>query len=463
MGEYVVKLPDVGEGIAEAEIVEWHVNVGDTVDEDALLVDVMTDKATVELPTPVAGTVTRLAGEAGDVVAIGSDLVWIDTDADAGRDTGRGGDAGTDADAGTDTDADDGTDTDAGGEAVEERPDVSSFEPDELTADVVPAAADGETNEQRQPDRSRERDEASSSPARGALAAPAVRRRAAALGIDLTEIDGTGPDGRVVHEDLDRHIVDRSSAAPATAPAARSAPAPARDTEADEIDAVKVIGLRRNIAKRMQEATRRIAHFTYVDEVDVTDLERLRAELNGRDDGRPRLSILPFLMRAVVVAVADHPQLNARYKDDDGVIERHRAVHLGIATQTPKGLMVPVVANAHAADLWTLAAEVTRVANAARDGSIGLDELQGSSITITSLGALGGIVTTPVINHPEVAIIGVNKIVVRPLWSDGSWLPRSMMNLSSSFDHRVIDGWDAAQFIQRVRQLLETPALLFVE
>ena len=418
MGTYVVKLPDVGEGIAEAEISEWHVAVGDTIAEDQPLVDVMTDKATVELPTPVAGTITRLAGEAGDVVAIGSDLVWIETDGDAPAAT---------------------------------EPSEPPEQPAESdTAPSVAEAAPMQRATDPRPEPSKPR------PA-GALAAPAVRQRANALGVDLAGVAGTGPDGRVTHEDLDRHIAGQQRPTPT---ARLAAPV---DTETDDVELVKVIGLRRNIAKRMQESKRRIAHFTYVDEVDVTELERLRAELNRQHEGeRPKLSVLPFLMRATVVAVGEFPQMNARFNDDDGVIERHRAVHLGIATQTPKGLMVPVLHQAQTGDLWTFASEVALLSTAARDGTIGLADLQGSTITITSLGALGGIVTTPVINHPEVAVIGVNKIATRPVWTDGAWVPRQIMNLSSSFDHRVIDGWDAAQFIQRIRVLLENPALLFI-
>jgi 2-oxoisovalerate dehydrogenase E2 component (dihydrolipoyl transacylase) len=283
-----------------------------------------------------------------------------------------------------------------------------------------------------------------------------VRRRAADLGIDLTAIVGSGPEGRVVHGDLDRVLTDRGVAAP---------PRPLATTPselADEVEPVKVAGLRRNIAQRMQESKRRIPHFTYVEEIDVTELERLRAELNRQhEDERSRLTVLPLLMRAIVVAIAEFPQMNARFKDDDGVVERHRAVHFGVATQTPKGLMVPVVEHAEGLDVWSMAEEVARLSAAARDGTVTLDELHGSTITITSLGALGGVVSTPVINYPEVAIIGVNKIFTRPLFVDGAWLPRQLMNLSSSFDHRVVDGWDAAQFVQRIKALLETPALMF--
>jgi 2-oxoisovalerate dehydrogenase E2 component (dihydrolipoyl transacylase) len=413
MGTYVVKLPDVGEGIAEAELVEWHVAVGDVIAEDQPIADVMTDKATVELPSPVGGTIARLGAEAGDVVAIGSELVWIETD-------GAGG-----------------ADSQAVIVAAAPTPDVERPAPSE----PAPAEAAGDRP----------------TPDAGTLAAPAVRRRAAGLGIALTSVPGTGPDGRVVHGDLDRFLTERPTADSAAATRAKP------EVVDDDVEVVKVIGLRRNIAQRMQESTRRIPHFTYVEEVDVTNIEQLRAELNRQyENARPRLTVLPLLMRAVIVAVGDYPQMNARFKDDDGVIERHRAVHFGVATQTEKGLMVPVVEHAEGRDIWSLAAEVARLSAAARDGTVTLDELHGSTITITSLGALGGVVTTPVINHPEVAIIGVNKIVTRPLFADGAWQPRQMMNLSSSFDHRVVDGWEAAQFVQRVKSLLENSALLFV-
>ena len=423
---YVVKLPDVGEGVAEAEIVEWFVTVGDEIAEDQSLADVLTDKATIELSSPVAGTIARLGAEAGDVVPVGSELVWIDIDGDTPPDGSA----------------------DAGVEAGPEP--AASVEPEP-------------TERQRSSDGAEPVDSAAAAPAEsrrprpaGALAAPAVRRRAAALGVDLGDVTGTGPEGRVVHEDLDAMLRTR---APAVAPAVRAAAALAGD---DEVEHVKIAGLRRNIATRMQESSRRIPHFTYVEEVDVTDLQRLREELNRQfEDSRPKLTVLPLLIRAVIVAVDEFPQLNARFRDDDGVIDRYRAVHVGIATQTAKGLMVPVIQHAEALDLWGLASEITRLSTAARDGTVTLKELHGSTITITSLGALGGVVTTPVINYPEVAVIGVNKIVTRPAFDRGAWVPREVMNLSSSFDHRVVDGSDAAEFIGRVRALLETPALLW--
>jgi 2-oxoisovalerate dehydrogenase E2 component (dihydrolipoyl transacylase) len=285
------------------------------------------------------------------------------------------------------------------------------------------------------------------------LAAPAVRRRAAALGIDLADVTGTGPGGRVTHDDLDSQVAS-----------ARPRPSSAQPSADDSIEAVPVVGLRRNIAQRMQLAKEHIPHFTYVEEIDLTEVERLRAELNQQEgEQRPKLTVLPFLMRAVVIAIADFPQVNARYDDENGVVNRHRSIHLGVAAQTAKGLMVPVVRNAQTRDLWDSAGEVARLATAARNHTITLEELTGSTITITSLGALGGIVSTPIINYPEVAIIGVNKIATRPVYMDGAVVPRQIMNLSSSFDHRVIDGADAAAFIQRIKSLLETPALLFID
>jgi 2-oxoisovalerate dehydrogenase E2 component (dihydrolipoyl transacylase) len=433
MGTYVVKLPDVGEGIAEAEVVEWHIAVGDLVEEDQPIVDVMTDKATVELPSPVSGTVAKLGADAGDVVPIGSDLVWIETDGDRAT-------------------------APAAGEDVAEPPPAEPppaepppAEPTEVAEPAEPPPAEPESSEA-----ALETPAPADRPRRSA--APAVRRRAADLGLELADVAGSGPGGRVLHADLDRLLTDRAATTASRPP--RATVVAAVD---DEVDEVKVVGLRRNIAQRMQESKRRIPHFTYVEEIDVTELERLRAELNRHHEGdHPRLTLLPLLMRAVIVALGEFPQMNARFKDDDGVVERHRAVHFGVATQTPKGLMVPVVEHAEGRDLWSLAAEVARLSAAARDGTVTLEELHGSTITITSLGAFGGVVSTPVINHPEVAIIGVNKIVTRPAFVDGAWLPRQAMNLSSSFDHRVVDGWDAAQFVQRIKALLETPALLFV-
>ena len=438
MSEYVVKLPDVGEGIAEAEIVEWHVNAGDTITEDQVMVEVMTDKATVELPSPVSGIVLSITGAAGDIISVGSPLIRIETNSVTNAAATSPAPAGADP-APTAVLAD-ATES----QALLEPPVPQAAAPDG-PAEMSDAARPAGPN----------------AAATAATAAPAVRQRAKALGIDLATVAGTGPDGRVVHGDLDTQLtrdgaaVSPSSRAPRTAPTGRSAD--------ESVDEIPVIGLRRNIAQRMQLAKTRIPHFTYVEEVDVSELERLRAHLNqDHNGGESRLTVLPFIMRAVVVAIRDFPQMNARYDDDNGVVSRHHSVHLGVATQTAKGLMVPVVKNADGHDLWDNADEVTRLSTAARNGKITLEELSGSTITISSLGALGGIVSTPIINYPEVAIIGVNKILTRPVYVDGAVAARQIMNLSSSFDHRVVDGADAAAFIQRIKALLETPALLFM-
>ena len=432
MSEYVVKLPDVGEGIAEAEIVEWHVAVGDTIAEDQVMVEVMTDKATVELPSPVAGVVLSVGAAVGDVLQVGSPLIRIDTTTDSPAAT-----------------AEPVTPTPTTAEALASTPSpdmearvataATPAAPAEPEPGPVPAAVATELP-----------------PPAGqpgtATAAPAVRERAKTLAIDLSTVVGSGPGGRIVHADLDA-LISRNGSTRSTAVAAGD----------DSTDDVPVIGLRRNIAQRMQIAKTRIPHFTYVEEVDVSEVERLRAELNRQhDDAQARLTILPFLMRAVVTAIGDFPQMNARYDDDEGVVHRHRSVHLGVATQTAKGLMVPVVKHAEGRDLRSCADEVARLSAAARQNKITIAELTGSTITISSLGSLGGIVSTPIINYPEVAIIGVNKISTRAVFVDGAVLPRQIMNLSSSFDHRVVDGADAAAFIQRIKVLLETPALIFM-
>lgn len=423
MSEFVMRLPDVGEGLAQAEVTAWRVAVGDVVAPNDAVVEVMTDKATVELPSPVAGRVARLGPDVGDVVAVGSDLAWITTNDDRRETTTEvNGPAAT---------------------AVDARPPDATSTGDAPAPPAAPIAsgdparrADGEIAQAAEPH------------AR-TLAAPAVRRRAQRLGVDLADVAASGPGGRVVHEDLDDVVARRS-------------PPPLAPAGSGDVEEVRVVGLRRNIARRMQEA-HRIPHFSYVEELDVTELERLRAELNeSRLQDRPRLTVLPFLVRAIVLALADAPQINARYRDDDGIAELHRAVHVGIAVQTDRGLMVPVVRHAEQRDIWAIAAEVARLSDAARAGTVTLTDLSGSTITVTSLGALGGIVSTPIINAPEVAIVGVNKIAERPVRHDGTWTARSMMNLSSSFDHRIVDGWDAARFIQRIKTLIESPALLFV-
>ncbi len=464
MGEHVIKLPDVGEGVAEAELVEWHVKVGDLVREDALLAAVMTDKATVEIPSPVDGEVLWLGAEIGDTVAVGSPIVRLkvagegntaevatsavtdETSKDARKSTPTpnpspqgGGGSPRPAASPAQTKAD----APLAREAVAEKPPSplrggvrGGGNAPTTTGDGIGAAAGAPRAEGEKP-----------------LASPAVRLRAREAGIDLRQVAGSGPAGRITHEDLEAFV--------ARGPQAGRPAGPAPDASVQEI---KVVGLRRKIAEKMSLAKSRIPHITYVEEIDVTALEDLRAALNKeKRTDRPKLTVLPFLMRAMVRAIKEQPGVNALFDDEAGVIHRYGAVHIGIAAQTPGGLMVPVVRHAEARDLFDCAAEVNRLAEAAKKGTATREELSGSTITITSLGAMGGVATTPVINHPEVAIVGVNKIMVRPMWDGAQFIPRKMMNLSSSFDHRVVDGWDAAVFVQRIKTLLETPALIFVE
>ncbi|HVY86099.1 MAG TPA: dihydrolipoamide acetyltransferase family protein [Caulobacterales bacterium] len=443
MAEFVFKLPDVGEGTAEAEIAAWHVRVGDVVKEDQPLVDVMTDKATVEMTSPVTGRVIKLNGDPGDMAAVGSALVVLQIDGGAEEKPQRlNGEA----------------------KAVEGAiPAAAAPKPRvKVPAGTVlgegkpaPAAPEPTPTQQAAPSQSLVRPEPKKADVLSArphvLAAPAVRDRAERLGLDLATLRGTGPEGRITHEDLDTALLARTGRSISPAIAQRA-----------DVEPIKVIGLRRKIAEKMQEANT-IPHFTYVEEVDVTAVEDLRAHLNvTRREDRPKLTLLPFLMLAVSKCLRDFPQINARFDDVEGVIYRHQAVDLGIATQTDSGLMVPVVRNVEERDIWSCASEVQRLSAAARSGAATRGELSGSTITITSLGAMGGVVSTPVLNAPEVAIIGVNKILERPVVSEGQIVVRKMMNLSSSFDHRVVDGYDAAAFIQAVKGVLEQPASLFI-
>jgi 2-oxoisovalerate dehydrogenase E2 component (dihydrolipoyl transacylase) len=433
MGIHIIKMPDLGEGIAEVEVVEWRVKPGDTVREDQVLADVMTDKATVEIPSPVNGTVVALGGDIGASLAVGAELIRLEV-------TGAGNAAGN---AASKTAAAATAGTTLPGSPVS----TVCERADEMDETPAPVAA---------PTPAPVLTAAPPAPRARGLAAPAVRQRALTLGIALEFLEGSGPEGRITHADLDTQLLRRVKAAPP------SAPKPSDPNDAERT--VAVTGMRRKIAQKMQEAKRRIPHFTYVEEVDVTELEALRAQLNERHGNqRGRITLLPLLMRAIVLSLKQFPQANARFNDESGVVTQYDAVHIGVATQTAAGLMVPVVRNAHKHDLWSSALEVARLAEAARGGKAVRDELTGSTITITSLGALGGIVTTPVINHPEVAIIGVNKMVERPMIRDGMVVARKMMNLSSSFDHRVIDGMVAAQFVQTIRGYLETPATLFID
>ncbi|TPJ69564.1 dihydrolipoamide acetyltransferase family protein [Mesorhizobium sp. B2-6-2] len=458
MGEHVIKLPDVGEGVAEAELVEWHVKVGDLVREDTVLAAVMTDKATVEIPSPVDGEILWLGAEIGDTVAIGSPIVRLKV---AGEGNVKAD--STLADVTAEGTPDDAAARPSSGPA----PTSPNLAPSSSGLSRGPAVPHAGTNTGRSLDpRDKPEDDgvkkdrampSLSGPPRAEgekpLASPAVRLRAKEAGIDLRQVAGSGPAGRISHEDIDAFVARGPQVARATGLARK-----------DGVEDIKVVGLRRKIAERMALAKSRIPHITYVEEIDVTALEDLRATLNKEKRAdRPKLTLLPFLMRAMVKAIGEQPNLNALFDDDAGIIHRHEGIHIGIAAQTPNGLVVPVVKHAEARDLWDCAAEVNRLADAAKSGTASREELSGSTITITSLGAMGGVATTPVINYPEVAIVGVNKMMVRPVWDGTQFIPRKMMNLSSSFDHRVIDGWDAAVFVQRIKALLETPALIFVD
>jgi 2-oxoisovalerate dehydrogenase E2 component (dihydrolipoyl transacylase) len=426
MARFAFRLPDIGEGIAEAEIVAWHVKIGDRIEEDANLADMMTDKATVEMESPVSGTVIEIAGAVGDRIAIGATLAVIEVEDEGENDETPSPSAGA---------ADSPPASGVRGTSGEPSPEAAPIIVNE-TAPLPTLSPEGER---------------AALPASSlTLASPAVRARAADLGIDLGHVKPS-EDGRLRHADLDAYL--RYSGAQGFTP-----PPVVR---AD--DAIRVIGMRRRIAENMAASKRHIPHFTYVEEIDVTALEAMRADLNIHRGARPKLTLLPLMIVAICKAVPDFPMINARYDDEAGIVTRHGAVHLGMATQTPAGLMVPVIRDAHGMNVWQLAAAITRLAEAARSGKARADELSGSTLTITSLGPLGGIATTPVINRPEVAIIGPNRIIERPVF-DGDELRRAkLMNLSISCDHRVVDGWDAASFVQAVRTLLETPVLLFAD
>ncbi|MFL6677045.1 MAG: dihydrolipoamide acetyltransferase family protein [Burkholderiaceae bacterium] len=443
MGIHVIKMPDIGEGIAEVELVAWNVKVGDDVVEDMNLADVMTDKATVEIPSPVHGKVLALGGKVGDVMAVGSELIRIEVEGAGNVKDGAAAPAPAAVPKATSAPA----------AAVAAMPAPA---PAPASAAKAPAPA-AQPAPARAPATGAQK--ITRAPTDKPIASPAVRAHAWDLGIDLQYVMGTGTAGRITHEDIEayaaRGLVGGTGA---------SGSADTRYAQRTDEEQIPVIGLRRKIAQKMQDAKRRIPHFTYVEEIDVTELEALRGKLNQKHGAtRGKLTMLPFIMRAVVLAVRDFPQMNARFDDEAGVVTRHAAVHLGMATQTEAGLMVPVLQHAETLDLWATATEVARLAAGARSGKSAREELTGSTITITSLGALGGIVTTPVINSPEVAIVGVNRVVERPMIRDGLVVARKMMNLSSSFDHRVVDGIHAAEFVQVIRGYLETPATLFVE
>ena len=436
MAKFIFKMPDVGEGVAEAEVVEWHVKVGDRVEEDQHIVDVMTDKATIDIESPVAGTVVEVAGDVGDVVAIGAMLLVIETEGEVSE-----AEAEAAAEQIEDEMSDEGEAEEAGEPSPLQGRGLGEGASDASTSAEVPVSPT------LSPEGEREKAKV--------LASPAVRQRAKGLGIDLAQVKPAA-DGRVRHADLDAFLAYNAGSGFGAAGKAR----------ADET--IKVIGLRKRIAQNMAAAKRHIPHFTYVEECDVTDMEDLRAQLNAGRGDRPKLTMLPLLITAICKVIPQYPMINARFDDEAGVVTRYGAVHLGMAAQTDAGLMVPVIRDAQAKNLWQLAREIGRLAEAARTGKATSDELSGSTLTVTSLGPLGGVATTPVINRPEVAIIGPNRIVERPMFiPDGMGgeriAKRKLMNISISCDHRVVDGHDAASFIQGVKKLIETPALLLVD
>ena len=471
-----IKMPDIGEGIAEVELVAWRVSVGEVVAEDQILADVMTDKATVEIPSHVTGTVVSLDAAVGEVVAVGTPIIHIKT-AVALMDKGQ---VAMDSKVATGPDLAPASASPAATQPSHQASPSRSgsdspIAPVAATAPALPAASQGKDGVRDLPPSSQPGnrapvlapiplgagwDEGGHHVSERPIAAPAVRHRAWELGLDLRTVRGTGPAGRITQADLEASAAN--TRANSSAPGTPSGDPRYAQRSAEET--LPVIGLRRKIAHKMQEAKRRIPHFTYVEEIDVTELEALRARLNTEfGKARGRLTLLPFLIRALVLAVREHPEVNARYDDDAAVITRYAAVHLGMATQTDGGLMVPVIRHAEALDLWACAAEITRLAEVARNGKATREELSGSTITLTSLGPLSGISHTPVINHPEVAIVGPNRIIEKPVMLNGMVVARKMMNVSSSFDHRVVDGMNAAEFIQRLRGYLECPATLFVE
>jgi 2-oxoisovalerate dehydrogenase E2 component (dihydrolipoyl transacylase) len=433
MSIYTFNLPDIGEGIAEAEIVAWHVKVGDRVEEDDQIADMMTDKATVEMEAPVSGTIVAVAGEEGDIIAIGSMLVQIEADVDesAAEEDSAKSSAAAESAAMTPPQTIENKveiEPEVRAPAPEPEGDATAAEPpqsDVMTADNAPSAK--------------------------VLATPAVRKRAADLGVDLSLVKAQGE--HIRHSDLDAYLSYGSGQGYRPSGASLK-----RDDET-----IKVIGMRRKIAQNMAESKRHIPHFSYVDEIDMTAVEDMRADLNANRGDRPKLTMLPLMIVAICKSLPQFPMLNATYDDEAGLITRHGAVHLGMATQTEQGLMVPVIRDAQDKNIWQLASEIGRLSAAARDGSAKADELSGSTLTLTSLGPLGGIATTPVIQRPQVAIIGPNKIVERPMIIDGEIQARKLMNLSISCDHRVVDGYDAASYVQALKHLLETPVLLFAD
>ena len=425
MGNFVFKLPDIGEGVVEGEVVQWHVSVGDSVSEDDPIVDVMTDKATVTIPSPVSGVISSLSGDVGDMIAVGSSLMEIDSE-------GEGGAPAVE---------------DIGEPETVSDPDTPEA-PEPSPAPEVPEPAPAPEAPEPAPSQIQ-------TPTGRVLASPAVRKRARENDVDLSKVRGSGPAGRVRHADLDAFI--------AAGGAVSGAPPMAYSLKRTEVTPVKVVGLRRKISEQMSLSKSRIPHFSYFEEVDITELENLRQILNStRDESQPKLTYLPFIMLSLAKIMPDHPECNAHFDDEAGVVNRNAAINLGIATQTDRGLYVPVVKHVESMDIWKTASEMQRVSGSARDGSASLDELTGSTFTITSLGREGGLGATPIINHPEVAILGVHKAREMPVARNGAVVIRRIMNLSSAFDHRVVDGADGASLIQHLKRMLENPALIFM-
>lgn len=428
MAKYDFKLPDIGEGVVEGEVVTWHVSVGDSVSEDDPIVDVMTDKATVTIPSPTDGTVLSLNGEVGDMIAVGSVLIEFDTDGTALESP---------------------SDAEEPEVVEEEKPEVEKKSPAKIERKV----------EVKEPEISkpieRSAPEIPVSSSKTVLASPAVRRRARESGIDLSSLNGSGPAGRIRHADIDAFVAGGG--------AVMGAPPVAYSTKRSGISEVKIVGLRRKISEQMVKSAFSIPHFSYFEEVDVTELESLRQALNAsRGEDQPKLTYLPFIMLALAKIMPEHPECNGHFYDEEGVVHRHEAVNLGIATQTDRGLYVPVVKNVEAMDVWQAASDLIRVSGAARTGTASLDDLTGSTFTITSLGREGGLGATPIINHPEMAILGVHKAREMPVVRSGNIVVRRIMNLSSSFDHRVIDGADGASLVQHLKRMLEHPAMIFM-
>ena len=434
MGNFVFKLPDIGEGVVEGEVVQWHVSVGDSVSEDDPIVDVMTDKATVTIPSPVSGVISSLSGDVGDMIAVGSSLMEIDSEGEGG------GPAAEDTEVQepvSEPDPPNAPEPSPAPKAPEPSPAPKAPEPSPAPKAPEPAPSEIQTQTRR------------------VLASPAVRKRARENDVDLSNVRGSGPAGRIRHADLDAFI--------AAGGAVSGAPPMAYSLKRTEVTPVKVVGLRRKISEQMSLSKSRIPHFSYFEEVDITEMENLRQILNStRDQTQPKLTYLPFIMIALAKIMPDHPECNAHFDDEAGVVNRNAAVNLGIATQTDRGLYVPVVKHVESMDIWKTASEMQRVSGSARDGTASLDELTGSTFTITSLGREGGLGATPIINHPEVAILGVHKAREMPVARNGAVVIRRIMNLSSAFDHRVVDGADGASLIQHLKRMLENPALIFM-